>query len=177
MKNAEIKRTEIPEVIMQASKMRVKNRVEELTYFFAPLPSKRAQNLLQKIRNMAAAAEFVGSTYEEWEELDQMQKELDDYCSAEFYYDILSDCELTLEQQKLLINMVIVYHNAKSIVNRHFSDATDDPMCIHRNVVEWCEAAMKTIHIILSSISIEMPGDDVCKIIGSKIRKMSGILI
>ncbi|MBQ6855549.1 MAG: hypothetical protein IJO13_00425 [Lachnospiraceae bacterium] len=177
MKNTETKRTEIPEVIMQAAKMHVKNRVEELTYFLAPLPSKRAQNLLQKIQNIAAAAEFAGSTYEEWEELDQMQKELVDYCSVEFYYDILSDCELTLEQQKLLINIAIVYHNAKSMVNRHSLIEINYPMCIYRNIVEWCNAAMKTVQIILSSMSIEMPDDEVCKVIDSKIWKMTGILI
>lgn len=177
MTNTETKRREIPEILMTAMKQRVERRVEELSLFLLPLPSERARALLKRVKDLGAAVEFASETEEEYEDCSRILEELIGYCSAEFYYDVLSECALTLEQQKLLINMAIVYYNAKKMVNQCYVESGGDPAGVLKHMTEWSEAAMKTVQILLISMGNGVVEEELCQVMTPKVCRMNGILL
>lgn len=116
-------------------------------------------------------------TYESWEECQQSTKELENYCSAESYYDILSDCELTLAQMKFFTNLAILYYHAKEFVERCNRENDGEPAGMQKYFLEWADSSMSTVKLLLASLIVAIPDDETVNALCDKIMHLNGILI
>ncbi len=171
------KKTEIPEIIMQATKKRAENRTQELITFLSPIHSEEADELIRKAKNLEASADFAEETFEAWIQCNEVLRKIEKFKDMRLYCWLTSTGDLADEQQELLRMLWLANDLATEVGNDLFSlEVEGEEKKLIDNMLDWVEAVKGAIKIILESLANEFPKDIHLQKLLNKTQKLVSVL-
>ena len=167
------KNIRIPEVIIGAKKNSINLKVEKIIDFFTPLKSEKAAQIIWKVKNSQDSVKYLdGSSIRNLIYLSQENDALNDY-DFSFYAELVDQSELKEFQKLVLIDLALVYDNAKELAGRNYMKDSIPSKIAY----EYAEEVMSSIQKMMKILGKHMPDESFCEKFLPKVCGLNGTLI